>query len=132
MLNSEIHFGFSFLNKLLFPDTSDPVDSASIKNAVECPNPFTCFIWASTYHNISTILDDVYMGYYRGKVNWADEYNRTLLCELEDGVVRTFDFTVWMRKRSPFFELINDVLGRIDEEGIYMDIKNMGFEREKI
>jgi len=132
MLNSEKHFGFSFHNKGLFPDTSDPVDSAIVKNAVECPTPYTCFIWARTYHNISTIFDDMFMEYLRGKVNWADGYNRPLLCELEDGVVRTFDFTVWMRKRSPFFELINDVLGRIDEEGIYMDIKNMGFEREKI
>jgi hypothetical protein len=132
MLNSEKHFGFSFYNKVLFPDTSNPVDSAIIKNAVECPDPVTCFIWAGTYHNFSTILDDLFMGYYRGKVNWADEYNRPLLCELEDGVVRTIDFSIWMRKRSPFFQLINDVLGRIVEGGIYIHIRNMGFEREKI
>jgi hypothetical protein len=132
MLNSEIHFGFNVYNQIIFPDTSDPVESAFVKNSVECHNPYTCFVWAAKYHNISTILDDLFIGYYRGEVNWEDENNRPLVCELENGVIRTFGFSIWMRKRSPFFELINNVLSRIIEGGIYMHIKEMGFERNKI
>jgi hypothetical protein len=55
-------------------------------------------MWAGTYHNISTILKDFDIGIYRGIGNWTDEYNRPLLCELEDGVVRTFEFVILARK----------------------------------
>jgi hypothetical protein len=132
MLNSEMHFGFSSNSQFLFPDSSDPLDSAILKNAVKCPTSVTCLIWATVYHNFSTFVSDLNMGYYTSESNWVDEYNRPLLCELEDGVVRTFDFTIWMRKRSPLLESINDVISRIIEGGIFMYIKKRGFERVKI
>jgi len=102
MLHSEMHFGLNGAENFFFPDTSDTVDKANVRNALEIPSPYTCFIWAGTYHNISTILDDLFIGHYRGKENCADEYNRPLLCELEDAVVRTLDFAIRVRKRSPF------------------------------
>jgi hypothetical protein len=132
MLNSEMNFGFMGIYKLLLPDSSDPVDSANIKNAVECPDEPTCFMWASKYHNISTILNDVNVEIYRGKKNLTDENIRPLLCELEDGVVRTLECAILVEYRSPFFELINDVISHIVEGGIFMHIKKRGFERAKI
>jgi hypothetical protein len=132
MLNSEMHFGFRFIYEILFLYSSDPVDSAIFKNAVECPKEFTCLKWAGSYHNISTIFDDLNMGYYCGKENCPDVYNIPAFCALEDGVVRTFDYSIWMRKRSPFLELINDVISHIVEGGISMHIKKRGFERAKI
>jgi hypothetical protein len=132
MLNSEMPFGFKGNYKFLFPDTSDPVDSVIVEDAVECHDDSTCYVWASTYHNISTILDDWQIGYYRGKQNWADEYNRPLLCELEDGVVRTMDFVVLLSKRSPFFEFINNAKSHIVEGGIFMHMIKRGFEKEEI
>jgi len=131
MLNSEKNFGFMDHYKLLFPDTSDPVDSAIFKDAVECPNEPTCFIWAAKYHNISTILNDLNMGIYRGEEDWTDENNRPSLCELEGGVVRTFDYAILVRKRSPFFEFINDVLSHIVEGGIVMYIKKKELQKAK-
>ena len=114
-----------------FPDTSDPVDTANVKNALEISTPYNFFIWAGTYHNISTILDDSFIGYYRGKENWAHECNRPLLCELEVGVVRTLDFAIWVRKRSPFFVFINDIISRIVEGGIFMHLKKIEFGKTK-
>ena len=132
MLNSEMPFVIVGNVKVLFPDSSDTVDSAVVKNAAQCPDTTTCFMWASTYHNISTILDDLFIGHYRGNENWTDEYNRPLICELEDGVVKTLDFVIVLRRRSHFFESINDVISRIVEGGIFMHIKKWGFEKEKI
>jgi len=132
MINSEINFGLYRPYKSLFPDTSDPVDSAVVKDAVECPDEPTCFIWAAVYHNVSTVLNDINIEFYRSKENWTDENNRPVLCELEDGVVRSFDFVISVRKRSPFFEFINDVISRIVEGGIFEHIKKTGFEKAKI
>jgi len=132
MLNSNINFGLTPTYRLLFHDTSHPVESAVFKDSVECPDDRTCFIWAAKYHNISTILNDLHMGIYCGKNNWINENNRQLLCELKDGVVRTVDFAISVRKRSHFFEFINDVTSRIVEGGIFMHIKKRVFEKEEI
>jgi hypothetical protein len=132
MLNSEMNFGFIGRYKILFPNTSDPVDSAIVKDAVECTEELMRFMWAAIYHNISTILNDLNIGTYRGEKIWTDENNRPLLCELEDGVVRTFDYTILVKQRSPFFEFINDVISHIVEGGISMQIKKSCFEKAVI
>jgi hypothetical protein len=132
MLNSEMNFGLTSHYKHMFPDTSDTVDSAIIKDAVECPDDRTCFIWASMYHNISTILNDLRTGIVRGNENLMDENHRPLLCELEDSVVRTVDFAILVRKRSPFFDFINNVVSHIVEGGIFLHLKKMGFEKTEI
>lgn len=71
------------------------------------------------------------MGTQCARGNWIDE-NKLLLCEMEDGVVRTLNFTILVRKRSPFFEIIDGVVGRIVEGGIFILIMKTGFEKEKI
>ena len=58
MLKSEVKFGYPFEFKRMFKDTSDPVDLAILNNAVECADEILCYIWASVYHNISSILDE--------------------------------------------------------------------------
>jgi hypothetical protein len=69
---------------------------------------------------------------YRSRGNWTDENNKPLLCELEDGVVRTIQLAIVVRKRSPFFEIIDDVIGHIVEGGIFVHIKKKGFSEAKI
>ena len=123
MLKSKMNFGFPYIYNKMFPDTSDPVDSEIRKNALECPDVNSCFIWASLYQNFSTILTEFEIEFHLRMKNWTDENNRPLLCELEDGVVRTLDLAILFRKRSPFFEIINDVVGRIVEGGIFLHIK---------
>jgi hypothetical protein len=132
MLNSEKNFGFMDKFKILFSDTSDPVDSAIVKNAVECPDEPMCFTWAAEYHNITTILSDLFMANRYGENKLTDENNKPLLCELEGGVVRRIDFAILFGKRSAFFELINDVLNHIIEGGIIMYIMKWGFEKVEI
>jgi len=132
MLNSKTNFGFIGTYKNLFPEISEPVDLAIFKDAVECPNETTCFMWATTYHNVSTILNDLNVGMNRGKENWADEYNRPSLCELENGVVKTVNYAILLLKRSPFLEFINDVISHVVEGGIFMHIRKRDFEKTKI
>jgi hypothetical protein len=132
MLNSETSFGFTRSYQHLFSDTSETMDSAIIKDAVECPDVDTCSIWASIYQNISTILFDMHMGIFRRNEKLIDENNKPLLCELEDGVIRTFAFTISVRKRSYYFDFMNDVIDRIVEGGIFMHIKKNLFEKEEI
>ena len=132
MLNSEMSFGLTRKYKHLFPDNSDTVDSAIINGSVECPDDDTCFIWASIYRNISTVLKDLRVGTDLDKEKLIDENNRPLLCKLEDGVVRTVGFAISVRKRSHFLELMNDVIDRIVEGGIFIYMKNWVFEKEEI
>ena len=129
MLNSEMNFGFRGIYKILFPDTSDTVDSEIFENAVECSDEYTCLKWASIYQNISTILTDLNIEIDCGKKKWTDENNRPLLCELEDSAVRTLHYAILVRYRSPFFEFINDVISHIVEGGIVMHIKEREFQK---
>jgi hypothetical protein len=94
----------------MFADESDTVVSAIRKDAVECHKYTMCFMWASVYQNISTILSDFDIEKYRITKNWTDENNRPLSCELEDGVVRAFDFVILVGKESPFFEIVDEVI----------------------
>ena len=77
--------------------------SATVKDALQCPNETTFFKWAAVYHNISTILSELKVGIYSVKGEWKNENYRFLLCELEDGSFREFDFATLVRKRRPFF-----------------------------
>ena len=132
MLKSENAFGFPRLYELFFPNSSDPVDSAIFKNAVQCPDELTCFIWAAVYHNISAVIKDLDIETYSAMGNWTDENNRPLLCEIEGGGVRTIYFPLSVNKGSIFFEFIDDVLSYIAEGGIFMHIKKRSFDKLKI
>jgi hypothetical protein len=123
MLKSEKYFGFQTAYKMLFANTSDPVQIAIVKNAVDCHNLQTCFRWATVYKNFSTIFSDVNLEFYLGGKNITDINNKPILCELENGVVRTYDFTILFTKGSPFVETIDDVVGHIVESGILVHIK---------
>jgi hypothetical protein len=130
MLKSEKKYAFLGGYATLFNGTSDPVDSTVRSHALNCYKESTCFIWAAVHHNISTIIYDLEMENYRRMEGWTDENNRPLLCELEDGVVRRIDLAIVVRKRSPFFEVIDNVVGRIVEGGIFMQIKKRSFVKE--
>jgi hypothetical protein len=132
MLQSEKKFGFYRLYEKIFPSATDPVYSIIVKEALQCPDDPTCFIWAAVYHNISVAIKDLDVETYRAMGNWTDESNRPLLCEMEDGVVKTFSFAILVKKGNPFFEFIDDVLGRILEGGIFMHIKKRRFHKLKV
>jgi hypothetical protein len=133
MLKSEKKFGLFERDKIyLYPSTSDPVDSAIVKNSVQCADGPTCFLWAAVYHNISTIIHDLTMNMYRATGDWTDESNRPLLCEIEGGVFRTFHFAMRVKKGSHLLKLIDDVLSHVFEGGIFMHIKEMSFDKLKM
>jgi len=132
MLKSEKKIGFTAGYDVLFPDSSDPVYSAILQYAVQCPDESTCFTWAAVYQNISTILDDFSMEIHRGRKYLTDENNRPILCELEDGVVRKIDLAFLVRKRSPFLEILDDVIGRIVEGGIFVHITKRFIVKKKL
>ena len=132
MLKSKKMFGLAGRYNLLFTNTSDPVYSAIVKDAVQCPDESTCFIWAAVYHNISTLIKDLDVETYRAMGNWTDENNRPLLCEMEGGFVRTFNILLAVQKGFPFFEFVSDVFGHIIEGGIFMHIKKRNFDKVKI
>jgi hypothetical protein len=132
MLKSEMKFGFNWGYASLFNDTPDVVDSAILQDALQFQDEVPYFIWATIYHNVSTVLNELEMEDYRGRRNWTDENNRPLLCELEDGVVRTLDATISVKKGSPFFTIIDEVLGHIIEGGIFLHIIKKYFEKEKM
>jgi hypothetical protein len=132
MLKSGNKFALVDGYRRLFKDTSDNVELTIRNHALNCYKEPTCFIWAAVYHNISTIMYDLEMETYRRLEDWTDANNRPFLCELEDGVVRTIDPAILVRKRSPFFEDLDNVVGRIVEGGIFMQIKKRGFMKENV
>jgi len=132
MLRSERKIGFFNGYKHFFTGTSNPVDSAIFKHAIQCHTETQCFKWAMVYHNISTILDELDVEEFCSMGDWTDENNRPLLCELEDGVVRTIHRSILVRKRSPFFEIIDDVTGRIVKGGIFVHVKRKNFSEAEM
>jgi len=132
MLRSDKIFGFDQYFRTLFHETSDPVYSAIIRDAAQCPDEPTCFIWAAVYHNISTVIKDLDIEIYRARENWTDENNRPLLCEMDGGVVRTVDVAIGVSKGSLLFEFIDGVLSHMFEGGIFMHIKERSFDKLKM
>jgi hypothetical protein len=132
MLKSEKMWGIDRQYYVLFNNTSDPVESAIIKDAVLCPDEATCFIWAAVYHNISAPLRDLDVDIYRSRGEWTDENNRPLLCEMDGRVAKTIRFAIMVGKGVPFFEFMDDVLSHIIEGGIFMYIEKRSFDKLKI
>ena len=131
MLKSDKIFGFDQYFEMFFPKTSDPVYSAIVRNAVQCPDQTTCFIWAAVYQNISTLTTDSDIEIYRARENWTDKNNRPLLCEMDGGFVRTVDFAIAVFKGSVLLEFLDDVIGRLVEAGISMHIMKRRFDKLK-
>jgi hypothetical protein len=127
MLISERKFGLMDYNMHFFTNTSDSVDTEILKKAVLCTDEDICFMWATVYHNISTIINDVSVEYYRQIGHWADEYSIPLLCELEDGVVVTYGYIFIVTNGRRLLELINGVIVHVDEGGIFKPIKKRNF-----
>jgi hypothetical protein len=133
LLKSEKKFGLREIYKeYIFLDPSDPVDSTIVRDAVQCPDQPTCFLWAAVYHNISTVLQVMDMDIYRAMGQWIDENNRHLLCEFEGGFVKTFNYAIMVMKGAPFLEFIDEVLSHILEGGIFMHIKEGFLDKLKM
>jgi hypothetical protein len=130
MLSSKRKFGFLQGYERLF-DRSDYTYSAIVKNAVRCSNVDECFIWATVYHNISIILNNIEVEMYHEVGKWYDENNRPLLCPLEDGVVRTFEAVFFVSKVGYLLEHINDIIVRVVEGGIFTNIKKRSFNKRE-
>jgi hypothetical protein len=117
---------------IFFNDSSESLNSAILRNSVPCPNKDTCFEWAAIYQNFSTILDDMGVEIFRATGKWSNENNMPLLCALEDGVVRTHGSVFYVKNRSQFVELINDVIVRVVEGGIFTHMQKPYFYKIKM
>jgi hypothetical protein len=131
MLNYEKKFGYVPWQFNFFSDTSESLNSAILKKAVHCPDGDTCFKWAAVCQNLSTILDDIAVQKLRANGKWSNENNMPLLCALEDGVVRTYGFVFLVRNGIHFLELINDVIFRVVEGGIFTHMQKRTFYIQK-
>jgi hypothetical protein len=132
MLNYGKGFGFEKWYYNLFSNSSESFNSEILKKAVLCPDECTCFNWAALYHNFSTILDDIPVQTFRAIGKWSDENNKPLLCALEDGVVTAHRYVFLVRNGKNFLELINDVIVRLVEGGIFTHIQKRYFDKQEI
>jgi hypothetical protein len=132
MLKSERKFGFTKKFGNLFDDTNGLVDSAILKDAVTCPNWDTCFEWATEYQNISIILHNHYVEFFRRMGALTGENNRPLLCELEDGGLRNTDVVFFVSKGKYLFGRINNIIDHIVQGGIFTQITERWFHRQKL
>jgi hypothetical protein len=124
MVQSERKFGFKQGDERWFKETSDSVDSVIFKNAVRCPDEEKCLTWANVYQNFSMILNEMRAEMLRKIGKWFDENNRPLLCKLKNGFVRKHGFVFMVGKGRHLLELINDVIDRVVEGGIFTHIRN--------
>jgi len=111
----------------MFKETSESVESGILKNAVRCTDLEKCLTWATEYQNFSIILDDMTEEMLREIGEWFDENNRPLLYKLENGFVRRHGFVFLVRKGRRLLELINEVIVRVVEGGIFTHIKTWAF-----
>jgi hypothetical protein len=132
MLKSEKKVGFFEGLDVLHAGNSDSVGLAIHKDAVRRPDYDSCFILATVYHNISTILHDLNTEIYRQRGNWTNEENRPLLCEMEDGPIRKDDIVFLVSKRNPLLEYINEVIAHIAQGETFTQIKKRYYDKLKI
>jgi hypothetical protein len=69
---------------------------------------------------------------FRANGEWSDENNLPLLCELENGVVRTEGFVFFLRNARYLLEHVNDVIDRVIEGGIFTHIQKGYFYNQKL
>jgi hypothetical protein len=127
MLKSDMRFGSVEVFKGFFTDSHE-----ILKDFVVCPDISTCMKWAIDYHNFSTIIHDFIKDVWRVGGVWKDENNRPLLCDLEDGGVGKLDLVFLVSKGSPALEYINEIIDRIVEAGIFMQMKNRLFHATRV
>jgi hypothetical protein len=132
MLASDMKFGFFEIYEKFFTDTLESTETTILKNAIRCPNYDTCRNWTTVYHNISTILNEFTKVLMDADGIWTDENNRPLACELEYGGVETSGVVFRVSQGSAILELINDVIGRVVEGGIFIQIFNRGLYKAKV
>jgi hypothetical protein len=72
------------------------------KDAVQCPDQTTCFLWAALYQNIQTVLEDLNMKIFRVLGDWTDKNKRTLLCNIEGGYFKTYNLAMKVKTGTPF------------------------------
>ena len=116
------HFTLTF-----FPILPNLFNSEILKNAVHCPKKETCFKWAAVYQLFSTILSDTVVEKFRANGKWSNVNKMPLLCALENGVVETRGFVFLVRNRRHFLELINDVIVRVVEGGMFKHMQKRTF-----
>jgi hypothetical protein len=125
MLNSGMKFGVPL-------GLEEHFDSEFLMHTVFCPDSLTCFKWASKYQNISIFMFDMFKDILKSDSNWTDEYNRPLLCELEDGTFAVYDVGMAVLKGHPLLEHINDVINHVVEAGLPMQWKKLMLETVKL
>jgi hypothetical protein len=69
---------------------------------------------------------------YRDRGNWTDKSTRHLLCELDDGGVRTYGYVFLGGNDRCLLELINDVIVHVVVGGSFMHIKKRGLVEQTI
>jgi len=132
MVQSERQFGFNEGYEEMFEETSESVDSAILKNAVRCTDFEMCLTWATEYQNFSIILEDMTAEILHEIGKWFDENKRPSLCKLENGFVRTDGYVFLVRNGRRLLELINEVIVRVLEGGIFSHIKTWAFYEYRV
>jgi hypothetical protein len=78
-------------------DTSDSVETAIVKEAVQNPDKDMFFKWAAVYHNISKIFHDLHTENYREIGIWKDE-KTDFFCDISERPVRKADVVFLVSK----------------------------------
>ena len=100
-----VRFFFLPLTYILTVNRWNVLSNETVKDAVQCTDVATCFIWTAVYQNISALIKDLYMEIYRARIDWTDKNNRPILCEPECSVVRILDLVMVVKEGTPFFNL---------------------------
>jgi hypothetical protein len=125
-------FGFMEFALRMFSDSSESLNSAILKNAVICPDEDICFKWAAEYQNFSTILNNILVQKFRAVGKWSNENNVLYLCALENCFVKTHGYVFIVRNGRHFMALINDVIFRVFESGLFTNIQKRSFDKQKL
>jgi hypothetical protein len=132
MLISDMKFGFIDEFNAFFKDVPDSSDSAILSRSVRCPDRGVSFNWAAVHQNMSFVLENLNIEICRDLGKLRDQNKKPLLCELEDGGVRSLDMVLLVYRGSPLLELINDIIDHMVESGIISHTKKINFHKEKI
>ncbi|PSN37418.1 Ionotropic receptor 579 [Blattella germanica] len=120
LINSDMKLGLTYFDAEIYNNSADLYTERMMKKIVDCTFKEYCIQWALMYKNLSIVFSTLYMDVINivSSSQWAAN-GSNLLCRIEHETVNYMRFAMLMPKGSPLFPIVNNIVLRTMEAGLF-------------
>jgi hypothetical protein len=117
LLRTDLPYGFDPQCDSMFNDTGDGVMKTILQHRIPCSPYTTCMDWVAYHRNFSTPSTDNIVDYFTA-IKYVDNQGKPLVCAIKEEYY-SGNNVIHIMKGNPLFQLVNQIVGRIVEAGIF-------------